>query len=576
MGDSDRGTIRSEVAAADAGLQSNIDTEAYLRQQADAAEIVAREAYEAFANNGRITLYNKIVDEETRAEAAESVLDSRLDTVEGGSSVIGSIAKAQADAQSFTTIAVSNEANSRTAADAILQSQIDAISDAVQYKGYVNDEGRIFHKDVTHANHNKLFENASFEDGDFYRMSFSASTYLTITFGDSSEQITKGGDSLVALNSVGVGAGVASDFHNWNSTESADIIREGMLDDTTIEKNGGSVRVKPNSIDRSSLSADVEADIDDKVSKTQPTEETSTGNTHIVITDDLGGELGTQLKHTSLTSSNTDAPNGTQRMFLEIHKVYSGGNGDPTDGSKAVVRTQEMEYHGDCNDFSQILTVDNAELNYHNSNAKTLGTSRISRTSGAHLGISTAHTASAEGSLLQNIGNLAHAQAIGVSSDVGEHGVLSDYDLEQYAQWLALNPLAVEGAPLDAAVVGDARTATSGFAVVGLGRPSYFDLTKQMTIPSSKESFSTDSSPVTRGDIKSNEFSDTFSIGSDTTEVINHGLDSKKIIVQITLDDEVVTSSFGVKMTSDNSVTITNTTEESLTGLEICIYKLSI
>ena len=70
-----------------------------------------------------------------------------------------------------------------------------------------------------------------------------------------------------------------------------------------------------------------------------------------------------------------------------------------------------------------------------------------------------------------------------MSSDVGEHGVLSDLDLETFAQWLAVNPLAVGGAPLDAAVVGDARSATSGYAVAGLGRPSYFDPAHPVVMP---------------------------------------------------------------------------------------------
>ena len=75
--------------------------------------------------------------ETVRATAAEDALDVRLDVVEGGASVNGSIAKAQSEAQAFASNAVSNEAIARQSADAVLQSQIDAIADAFQYKGNV-------------------------------------------------------------------------------------------------------------------------------------------------------------------------------------------------------------------------------------------------------------------------------------------------------------------------------------------------------------------------------------------------------------------------------------------------------
>ena len=42
-----------------------------------------------------------------------------------------------------------------------LQFQIDAISSAFLYKGYIGSDGRIVHIDVLHANHNVPFENAA-------------------------------------------------------------------------------------------------------------------------------------------------------------------------------------------------------------------------------------------------------------------------------------------------------------------------------------------------------------------------------------------------------------------------------
>ena len=183
--ESDRAAIRSEFASQQMhGLASSIGTEAFLRQQGDSTEAISRIAGDNAAN-ARIDATNLDLDsEEARAVAAEQGLDARLDIVEGGSSVNGSISKAQADAQAFASNAVSNEAIARQAADAVLQAQIDAIADAFQYKGNVGAlDGRIVHIDTTDANHQKMFENASFEAGDMYKMNVAK----TFTFSDSSD-----------------------------------------------------------------------------------------------------------------------------------------------------------------------------------------------------------------------------------------------------------------------------------------------------------------------------------------------------------------------------------------------------
>ena len=140
-------------------------------------------------------------------------------------------------------------------------------------------------------------------------------------------------------------------------------------------------------------------------------------------------------------------------------------------------------------------------MNHHVSTAKTNSAARTSITTGAHAGLSTGHTASASGSTLQNIGNLAHAEDAGVASDVGQHSVLSQGDLTAFAAYLAVNPVAIGGVPVAAAHVADARHATAGYAHVSLGRPSYFDPTQPVTIPSSSVAGSTDASPVSLADV---------------------------------------------------------------------------
>ena len=85
-----------------------------------------------------------------------------------------------------------------------------------------------------------------------------------------------------------------------------------------------------------------------------------------------------------------------------------------------------------------------------------------------------------------------------------------------------------------------------------------------------------DDEAVNLGDVKAKEFYDTFTVGADASTVINHQLGSKKVIVQLWLDDEEVTSSFDVEKSSDNSITVYNDSESSISNLEICIIKLSV
>ena len=203
------------------------------------------------------TVNSALTSESNSRILADNALDSRLDTLEGSSTTVGSVAKAQADAQYHANVVVASEANARVVGDALLQSQINAIADAVQYKGRILSDGRIQHKDITHANHNLLFVNASFKSGDLYR----AMADITLSFYDSSTLSLSAGDSLVALTEVPAGNGSDAWFHVWDNTESEDIIREGMLDGTTIEKHAGVVKVVNKSIGRNQLTVGVEQDL---------------------------------------------------------------------------------------------------------------------------------------------------------------------------------------------------------------------------------------------------------------------------------------------------------------------------
>ena len=575
---SDRALIRTQFAAADSSLDSKINTEIAARIAAVTAEQNARVAADSALGLRIDSADAAIIAETTRASNAENALGARLDTVEGDDATVGSIAKAEKDAKDFATSAVAGEASLRTAADANLQSQIDALQGSAIYRGYIDASGVIVHKDTSDANHGRAFEDVALAEGDIYRVQ-SGSTVVTITFGDSSTIEVTTGDSVLGLADAATTNAVATNFHKLDNTESEDLLREGQLDSTHLERVGGVIRVKADSLTRAFLAQAVKDDLDDKVSLTTANAHTSFKNTHAVTDATTGAVGGTQIIYRSLDSTNTGAGLGTRRMYLDIHKFYSNGSGNPLAPDQAVVRTQEMEQHGNPQDFSVNIVTDNAEMNHHVSTAKTNSAARTSITTGAHAGISTGHTASASGSTLQNIGNLAHAEDAGVASDVGQHSVLSQGDLTAFAAYLAVNPVAIGGLPVAAAHVADARHATAGYAHVSLGRPSYFDPAQPLTIPSSSVAGSTDASPVSLADVKAKEDDGTFDIGagseaSPTTVTYTHNLNSKKVVVDLWLNDERVTDAFGIKKTL-NGLEITNTSAVAMTGVEVIVMKLS-
>lgn len=88
-------------SAADTTLQSNIDTEEAARIAAISAEASARATAISTEQSARVaadnTLQSNIDSEATTARAAESALSGRLDTIEGDSTTAGSVAKAVAD-----------------------------------------------------------------------------------------------------------------------------------------------------------------------------------------------------------------------------------------------------------------------------------------------------------------------------------------------------------------------------------------------------------------------------------------------------------------------------------------------
>jgi trimeric autotransporter adhesin len=93
-------------AAADLVLQGNIDAEETARESADNL------------------LQGQITQEVSDRESADDALDSRLDVLEGDSTTVGSVAKALADAQSYSDGLVSAEGVIRQTADDALDARL--------------------------------------------------------------------------------------------------------------------------------------------------------------------------------------------------------------------------------------------------------------------------------------------------------------------------------------------------------------------------------------------------------------------------------------------------------------------
>jgi hypothetical protein len=126
-------SVSSNTAAISAEVTRATDAEASLQSQITALTGSSLVALQAEVDALESDLAQEISDrsaavstEQTRAEAAESALDARLDTVEGSGA--GSIAKAQADAQDYADAAVLVEKTRAEGVEAGLQSDVDDVA----------------------------------------------------------------------------------------------------------------------------------------------------------------------------------------------------------------------------------------------------------------------------------------------------------------------------------------------------------------------------------------------------------------------------------------------------------------
>ena len=560
--ESDRTAIRSEFSAADTILQNNINAEVSARISAVSSEASSRIANDNALTNSLATTNNNLSNEFTRATTAEYALDDRLDIVEGGSNVNGSIAKAQADAQAFATSSVLNEATIRANADINLQVQIDAISSAFLYKGYVNADGRIVHIDPLHANNNALFENITLFNGDFYKVNAD----ITITFNDNTTISVNIGDGLLGINDVVSGNVSVSDIHKTDNTESVDLLREGMLDNTTIEKNGGLVKIIDNSIGRTQLDNTIQTDIDNKLLKSGDimTGALKIDKTVVEDTGYVGGyDYAAYVKQKSIdTASLTD----TQRALLVENDVYSDGSGNPLDLDYANATTSASHYKGSSSNMTIATVGSHSEGSVSSSSAAVYATGAYGVATSTQLGVNAGGTFVAQNAATANLGVFAFSDTAGALNNRAAYFAISpdNVDLDAYRVARVASPLPIQ----DAALIVDDYTGTKHAAYFN----GKVEINGDVVVPNA----SNDTHAVNLGDIKNKEKEFTVNIPALDSVTINHQFASKKIIFSLWLNDESVDDGFKVERTSTNSIKIYNNTTESVDGLEVLLYKFSI
>jgi len=266
------------------------------------------------------------------------------------------------------------------------------------------------------------------------------------------------------------------------------------------------------------------------------------------------------------TSNTSDALTGTKRTQLAELYVGSSGSANPLAPNFAHTGTWSTHYTGTSTDMSMAVGGGNFEANVVNPNSAVFATGVYALAQSQQLGINSAVTGVAQNAGVSNIGITGFGKAGGIGKDRGGVFALSDLEFLNYAGYRAVTPVSYP----DVALLADAGTSATGKALVAIGEPIFEGGT--VTVPSA----TTDVSAVNLGDIKAKEYYDTKNISANSDLVVNHQLDSQKLITSLWLDGIEVTNSFKVKKSSNNSMTITNLSSTSIVGLEICIMKLSL
>ena len=549
--DADRAAIRSEFSSADTTLQSNIDAENTRALSAEASEASARQSEDNALQTKVTQNGSAIAAEASRATTSEGALDARLDTVEGDANSVGSIDHGVQESKDYADSKVALEALARQQQDAVLNLKIDNLAEGdITFVGEILVDGTVsVRADRISAGDTRNGQSLmaiSLLAGETFILAANAS----LTYTDNSVVDYELGDKIMLVDDVASGNLVESKVNAVPANVTGlSLINIGS---STVEIDGSDkIGVVSDSITRTELNAALEADIDDKRSLTSDNAITSNSDTHIVTDTTTGAAQNMYYKRTSNTS---DALTGTKRTQLAELYVSSNGSGNPLSPSFAHTGTWSTHYNGTSTDMSMAVGGGNFEANVSNATAGVFATGVYALAQSPQLGINSAVTGVAQNAGVSNIGITGFGKAGGVGKDRGGVFALSDLEFLSYAGYRAVNPISYP----DVALLADAGTSATGKALVVIG-DSIFE-SGSVTVPSA----AADTDAVNLGDIKSTEFSVTVTIAANSSEVINHGLGTKKVMPTVWVNDELSTSSFDIER-AINSLTISNGTVNAVT-----------
>lgn len=496
---SDRAAIRNEFAAADTvvqqsvtaldnantashqTLQNNIDSEALTRSQADA------------------NLQNGLTNESLTRSNADTALSGRLDTIEGSGA--GSVAKAQADAGLYTD-----------AREQIIMSHVNANAADIAHINNANiilvatvGAAGTFDAVKTDARDGLAFVDQAMVAGEVIVFS-AAVTLLGNDF--------KVNDKLMARVDIAA-SGMSLDKFVYTKADDTDITRANIGSNTVVLDGSDNLAVAADSINRTQLAADVESDIDDKLSKTADAQ-TVTGKALLIEQSDnsLASSYGLYLKKTQVGSG---ALTGTARALLIENHINSNGSGNPAVPCYAH-NTISTHYSGSCADMSLVLSGAYLEANAKPSDAITaIGSWSVA--TDAQLGVNIGLFGMAENAAVSNLGVLGYASTDGAGADRGVVGAITSQSLAVYNATRTADPFPYQ----DIAVVADAKYAPAGSKAFY----AYGDVILEggsVSVPSA----SADGHAINQGDIKNKQDAFTFDLSSGS-KVVTTSLDLSKV-----------------------------------------------
>ena len=557
--DTDRAAIRSEVATADAAINSALQAETLRALSAEASETSARQVADIGIQTQVTANSSAISTEQSRATNAENALSGRLDVVEGSGA--GSIAKAESDANAYTDTKVAAEASRAQAEEAAIRLEISNLAEGdITFVGQILVDGTLSIRqeriNAGDTRNGQAFTAVNLLAGE----TFIFAVDTTITYTDSNAVSYLAGDKLMLVDDVASGALVESKVNAVPANATGlDITNIGS---STIELDGNDdLGVIANSIGRAQISGDVEADIDDKRSVTLSNEITSPSDTHFVTDVTTDAAQNIYYKRVSNTS---DALTGTKRSVLGELFVASAGSGNPLAPSYAHTATLSTHYTGTSTDMSMAIGGVNCEANVTNPGAAVYATGVYALAQSNQLGINSAVTGVAQNAGLSNIGITGFGKAGGVGKDRGGVFALSDLDFLNYAATRSVSPISYP----DVALIADAGTSATGLAFVAVGNAVFESGT--VTVPSAVN----DTDAVNLGDIKGKEADDELTIPAGGEVTFNHGKGTKKISVEIWNGDVLSTSDFVVERDGVNAIKIYNPTGSSV-NIEVLVRAFS-